>query len=93
MTAILYGLHSEFNIDLLWAIVGPGLIPRHVDQRNQEVDLMEKVIGIIEQEISHRRLNVSSQKKARVMRLVYEKSAGSGVVNLEYMKKMILLTQ
>ncbi len=91
--AVLTALYRAFQIDPLWVLVGPGTKPSYADHRAMDVKLMEDIIVLVEQQLTSRRFKLAPQKKARLIRLIYDHCMEEGQIDSAYIKEMISLTE
>ncbi|MBS0437640.1 MAG: helix-turn-helix transcriptional regulator [Proteobacteria bacterium] len=82
---------EELKVDPLWLLSGPGSEPVLCGARRLDLDLLEKIMALIDGWLLKNRRSLVPVKKARVIRLAYEHCIGRGQVDAGYLQEMISL--
>lgn len=91
---LVQSLHDVFKIDPLWVLSGTDEKPALAkDRNNVDVLLMEKILVLVEQHLTNRRAKLPADKKARLIRLIYEhcKDRHEGLANESFVRDMMAL--
>jgi Predicted transcriptional regulators len=84
-------LCDVFLIDPLWVLTGPGDVPMHIGNRRIDVDLLEKVIVMIDGWLTKHRRKMEPAKRARAIRIAYEQCVLRGRADPDYVGDMLSL--
>lgn len=87
---LLASLFDAFSVDPMWVLSGPGDVPLPAAFR-PDTALVEDVVLAVEQWLNRRRKTLSPEKKACLVRLLYEHFLSTGEVQKEYLDGMLMV--
>jgi transcriptional regulator with XRE-family HTH domain len=76
--AVLRTLFERYDIDPAWLLVGPEPDPVHAVERRLNMALLETVVRMVEEALHRAGKKLKPDKKARLIRLAYERSMRAG---------------
>lgn len=89
--AVLRALFERHGTDPVWLLVGPEADPVHTTERRLNVALLEAVVRVIEDGLHRANKRLKPDKKARLIRLAYERSMRAGQPDTRAIRDLLLL--
>lgn len=89
--ALFRTLVEVHGIDPVWLLMGPEPDPVHILERRLDLDLLEEVARIVERGLQRASKTLKPDKKARLIRLAYERCALAGQLNAEEIRNLLSL--
>ncbi len=89
--AVLRALFELHDTDPVWLLVGPEADPVHTVERRLNVALLEAVVRMVEDGLHRAGKRLKPDKKARLIRLAYERSMRAGQPDTRAIRDLLSL--
>lgn len=89
--AVLRTLLELHDIDPVWMLMGPEADPVHVADRRLNMAILEAVVRVVEDGLHRAGKNLKPDKKARLIRLAYERSTRAGEADTRAIRDLLSL--
>jgi len=90
-SALLRTLLEVHGIDPVWVLAGPEPNAVHAVERRLNLALLEEVVRMVERSLHHAGKKLSPDKKARLIRLAYERCMHGGKTDARGIRDLLLL--
>lgn len=89
--ALFRALFDEHGIDPLWMLAGPEPDPVRAMARRLDMTLLEEVLRVVEGGLHRANKQLKPDKKARLIRLAYERCVLAGEINSQEIRDLLSL--
>ncbi|HET8555210.1 MAG TPA: helix-turn-helix transcriptional regulator [Rhodanobacteraceae bacterium] len=89
--ALFRALFDEHGVDPLWLLVGPEPEPVQAMERRLDMGLLEDVVRVVEGGLHRANKKLKPDKKARLIRLAYERCMLAGEINRQEIHDLLSL--
>lgn len=89
--AVLRALYEVHDVDPVWLLSGPETDPVIAQERRLNLPLLEELIRVIEEHLHQARKTLKPGKKARLIRLAYQRCMLAGQVDAAEVRDMLSL--